>query len=275
MNTIQKPTYDTDLRKNLVLSELADLYNYRALVFHLIRRNVTSRYKRSFLGIAWTLLDPLITMMVMAIIFSAFFGRSMPSYPVFLLSALIIFNFIQQASTGAIVDLLNGGWLIGKVYMPRTVFALTSIGANLVNFFYSLIPLALLMIVFRVQITLALLFIPIAILLIILFTLGLGLLFSAFSVFFADMLNIHSILMRLVLYLSGTFYMAKNIPESYRSLILLNPFYNLISLFRDPIYFGILPDAWTISYSVIWSVGLFAIGIMVFLHFSDQFAYRI
>src|ERR1043166_2249684 len=110
MNMIQKPSYDTNLRKNLILSELVDLYNYRALISHLIRRNVTSRYKRSILGVAWTLLDPLITMIVMAIIFSTFFGRSMQAYPVFLLSALVIFNFIQQGSTGAIVDLLSGGW---------------------------------------------------------------------------------------------------------------------------------------------------------------------
>jgi ABC-type polysaccharide/polyol phosphate export permease len=275
MTTFPKPTYDTDLRKSLILSELTDLYNYRALIFHLIRRNVTSRYKRSVVGIAWTLLDPLITMVVMAIIFSAFFGRSMKAYPVFLLSALIIFNFIQQASTGAIVDLLSGGWLIGKVYMPRTVFAVTSIGSNLVNFFYSLLPLILLLIAFHIPITSALLFIPVALLLIILFALGLGLLFSTFSVFFADMLNVHSILMRLILYLSGTFYLAKNIPENYRSIILFNPVYNLISLFRDPVYFGVMPDSWAISYSVIWSVGLFILGIIVFLRFSEQIAYRI
>lgn len=272
---LQKPTYDTDLRKNLILSELTDLYTYRALIFHLIRRNVTSRYKRSVLGVAWTLLDPLITMVVMAIIFSTIYGRSMPAYPVFLLSALIIFNFIQQSSTGAIVDLLNGGWLLGKVYMPRTVFSITSTGANLVNFFYSLIPLVLLVLAYNIPITPAILFIPIAILNCILFTLGLGFLFSIFAIFFADMINIHSILMRLLLYLSGTFYVAEDIPERFRPLIELNPIYTLITLFRDPIYFGTLPDPWTIVYSTAWAVGLFILGLIVFLHFHDQIAYRI
>ena len=275
MHLTQKPTYDTDLRKNLIISEFADLYSYRALIYHLIIRNVTSRYKRSILGVAWTLLDPLVTMGIMAIIFSTIFGRSMKAYPVFLFSALVIWNFIQQASTGAIVDLLNGGWLMGKIYMPRTIFTLTAIGSNLVNFFYSLLPLVLLMLVFKIPLTPALLFVPVALLLTLLFTLGLGLLFSAFSVFFADMLNIHSILMRLLIYLSGVFYTVDNLPEHFRPLILINPTYNLITLFRDPIYFGTLPDLWTMAYAATWSIGLFAIGLIVFLHFSDQIAYRI
>lgn len=272
---LQKPTYDTDLRKNLILSELADLYIYRALIFHLIRRNVTSRYKRSILGVAWTLLDPLITMVVMAIIFSSIYGRTMPAYPVFLLCALVIFHFIQQSSNGAIVDLLNGKWLLGKVYMPRTVFAITSIGTNLINLFYSLVPLALLTVAYNTPVTPAILFTPISILICLFFTLGLGLLFSIFAIFFADIMNIHSILMRLLLYLSGTFYLAENIPQQFRPLIEFNPIYSIITLFRDPIYFGTLPDAWTIAYSTTWAIGLFVLGLMVFLHFYDQIAYRI
>lgn len=272
---IQKPTYDTDLRKSLILSELNDLYIYRVFIFHLIRRNVTSRYKRSVLGVAWTLLDPLVTMVVMAIIFSSIYGRAMPAYPVFLLCALVVFNFIQQASHGSIVDLLNGQWLLGKAYMPRTIFAITSIGTNLVNLFYSLLPLALLVLAFKTPITPSLFFVPIAIINCIFFTLGLGLLFSIFAVFFADMMNIHLILMRLLLYLSGTFYMADSIPEKFRPLIEFNPIYNLIIMFRDPIYFGVLPDFWSIAYATIWSVGLFVLGLIVFLHFHDQIAYRI
>lgn len=211
----------------------------------------------------------------MAIIFSAIFGRSMESYPVFLLSALVIWNFIQQASMGAIVDLLNGGWLLGKVFMPRTIFALTSIGSNLVNFSYSLLPLVLLMIFFQTPITPALLFTPVALLLVVFFTLGLALLFSSFSVFFADMVNIHSILMRLVMYLSGIFYVVSSIPANFRPFVIFNPFYNLLTLFRDPIYFGVLPDAWAISYATAWSIGLFAIGLIVFLRSSDHIAYRV
>jgi ABC-2 type transport system permease protein len=269
------PMYDTNLRKNLILSEFKDLYRYRVFIFHLIRRNLTSRYKRSALGVAWTLLDPLVTMVVMAIIFSSIYGNAMSAYPVFLFCALIIFNFIQQASNGAIVDLLNGRWLLGKVYMPCTVFAITSIGTNFINLIYSLIPLALLMLAFQIPVTTSLLFVPVALVFCVFFTLGLGLIFSIFTVFFADMLNIHSILMRLLLYLSGTFYMAESIPERFRPLIELNPVYNMIILLRDPVYFGILPDIWTIAYSAAWAIGLFVFGLIVFLHFHDQIAYRI
>jgi ABC-2 type transport system permease protein len=271
----KNPTYDTNARKNLVLSEIKDLYRYKALLLHLILRNITSRYKRSILGIAWTLLDPLATMLIMAVIFSSVFGHAIKAYPLFLLSALVIWNFIMQASTGAITDLLGGNWLLGKVYMPKTVFALTSLGANLINLGFAIIPLTLLFLYYRMPVTLALLFIPVAIFIIALFTLGVGLLVSAFSVFFADMLNIHTIALRLLMYLSGVFYLVDNLPEIYRPVIRANPIYSLIALFRDPLYFGTLPRPWDIAYGTVWALGFCVFGLLVFLRLSDQITYRI
>ncbi len=271
----ENPTYDTNLRKNLILTEIRELYRYHSLVIHLIRRNVTARYKRSILGVTWTLLDPMATMFIMAIIFSTFFGRSIKAYPVFLLSALIIWNFISQASMGAITDLLNGNWLIGKVYMPRTVFAITSIGANLVNLLIAMLPLSVLFLFFKMPVTPALIFLPVAILINTIFTLGLGLLFSTFSVFFADILNVYNIMMRLLMYLSGIFYIIDSLPEPYRPIVLLNPFYSLVQLFRDPIFYGVLPNSWTTLYAAIWALVLFTFGLFIFLRSSDQIAYRI
>ena len=269
------PTFDSQDRKFLLLSEIRDLYRYKALLFHLIRRNVTARYKRSILGVSWTLLDPLVTMLVMAIIFSAFFARDIPAYPVFLLSALVIWNFISQGSTGAITDLLNGNWLIGKVFMPKTVFTITSIGSSLVNLFLALIPLIIIIIVYRLPITTAILFLPVSLIIIIAFTIGLGLISSTFSVFFADILNIHTIGLRLIMYLSGLFYDVEKLPMIHQPLIKANPFYCLIVLFRDPIYYGRLPAPWIIIYSLIWSVGMLIIGLFVFLKFSDQISNRV
>lgn len=275
MSVEQKPTYDTDARKNLVINEIQDLYRYHTLVLHLIRRNVTTRYKRSILGVTWALLDPMATMVIMVVIFSSFFGRFVEAYPVFLFSALVIWNFISQASTGAITDLLGGNWLISKIYIPRTVFAITSVGANLINLLIAMVPLLLLFFFFKMPLSPALLFLPAAILINGVFTLGLGLLFSTFSIFFADALNIHNIMMRLLMYLSGIFYVIDSVPQPYRMIVVLNPLYSLIQLFRDPIFYGALPPVWSIVYAACWAVILFCLGLLVFLRYSDQIAYRI
>jgi ABC-type polysaccharide/polyol phosphate export permease len=275
MSVEQKPTYDTDARKNLVINEIQDLYRYHTLVLHLIRRNVTTRYKRSILGVTWALLDPMATMVIMVVIFSSFFGRFVEAYPVFLFSALVIWNFISQASTGAITDLLGGNWLISKIYIPRTVFAITSVGANLINLLIAKVPLSLLLFFFKMPVSPALLFLPASILINGVFTLGLGLLFSTFSIFFADALNIHNIMMRLLMYLSGIFYVIDSVPPPYRMIVTLNPLYSLVQLFRDPIFHGALPPTWSIVYATCWAVILFCLGLLVFLRYSDQIAYRI
>ncbi len=257
------------------MDEARLIYRFRTLVWHMISRNVISRYKRSVLGVLWTLLDPIATTLIMAIVFSAFFAQGLPAYPIFLLSGLVVWNFISQASSGAITDLIGGNWLVGKIAIPRTIFAITSVGANLVNLAISLLPLAVLFFVWNLPISPALLFLPIALLIITLFTFGLGLLVSAFSIFFTDLLNIYTILLRLLLYLSGIFYVVSSLPQAYQPPILLNPIYHLILLFRDPIYLGTLPDTGVIIYSAIWAVSLFVIGQYAFLRLSDQIAYRV
>jgi ABC-type polysaccharide/polyol phosphate export permease len=275
MQIEEKPVYDTYDHPNLVIKEIKDLYHYRTLVAQLTRRNVIARYKRSILGVGWTLLEPLVTMIVMAIIFSSIFGRTMKAYPVFLLSGLIVWNFISQGSTSAITDLLNGSWLISKVYMPRTIFAVTAISANLINWFFALIPLFLLFIYFGLPFTPAFIFLPISVLIITLFTVGLGLLSSALAVYFADVLNIHQIALRLIMYLSGIFYVVENLPESARPIILLNPLYNLMVIFRNPIYYGQMPSNYTIGYASLWSLGMFLAGLFIFLRISKEITFKV
>ncbi|MGH2582533.1 MAG: ABC transporter permease, partial [Anaerolineales bacterium] len=228
---LPEATYDSQRRPSLFAEELRALVDFLPFIVHLIRRNVTARYKRSALGVLWTLLDPLATMVIMAVVFSHLFGRDIPAYPIFLLTAILVWNFIAQASTSSILDLLSGSWLIGKAYVPRSVFVMSAVGSHLINFLISLIPLTVIALFFGFESKPALLLLPFSLLLIILFTAGLGLLVSALAVFYNDVQNIYSIGLRLVIYLSGIFYTVEALPEAYRPLILLNPVYNLIQLF--------------------------------------------
>jgi ABC-type polysaccharide/polyol phosphate export permease len=269
------PTYDSDAPGRQILDEMRALVHYRDLVRNLIRRNVTARYKRSILGVLWTLLDPLLTMLVMSIIYTALFARSIPDFPVFLLAGIIIWSFFSQASTRAMGDLVFGGGLIGRVYMPKSIFGVAATGTGLVNFLLALGPLLIFMVVFQRPFTSALLFIPIALLIITVFTLGVGLFMSAFAVFFVDMLNVYSILLRLLMYFSGIFYPLAVLPEKLQKLVTLIPTYHMIKIFRDPIYNGSLPPIESIAYISIWAIGMFVIGFWIFTRLSDEYAYRV
>lgn len=269
------PTYDTAAPRSYLRTELRDLYLYRDLLRSLVRRNVTARYKRSVLGVLWTLLDPLLTMLVMAAIFTALFADSIPAYPLFLLTGLVIWNFIAQSSEQSMGDLVYGGALMGQVYMPRSAFAVAAIATGLVNLVVSLVPLLLLVLIFSTPLTASLLFLPVAIAIASAFTLGIGLLMSAFAVFFADILNIHSILMRLLMFLSGVFYSIEMLPTWMQPFVAAVPTYHIVVIFRDPIYAGTLPPLSSIIYASLWSVVALAVGFWVFTRLSDDFAYQI
>ncbi len=269
------PTYDSAASYSLLRMEIRELFRYRDLIRNLIVRNVAARYKRSVLGVLWTLLDPLLTMLVMSVVFTALFRRSLPGFPVFLLSGLLAWNFFSQASNQAMNDMVRSGNLIGRVSLPKSVFAVAAIGTNLVNYLIALIPLIVLILVFQRPITTALFFIPIALLILSAFTLGVSLFMSTLAVFFLDTLNLYGILLRLLFFTSGVIFSLEMMPEPLQDLIGLNPAYHLIVLFRFPLYEGVLPPVMTVASSVIWAVIALAIGLIVFTRFSETYIYRI
>jgi len=270
-----RPYYDSAAPRNRVADELREVLRYRDLVRNLVRRNVTARYKRSVLGVFWTLLDPLATMLTMAVVFTALFAKSIPGYPVFLLSGIVIWNFFSQASTQAMMDFVYSGSLVVQVYMPRSVFAFSSIGTHLVNLLLASIPLFLIAIFVGTPITPALLFLPVSLLLVALFTLGTGLLVSALAVFFADMINIFNIALQLLMFLSGVFFSVDAMPAALQKIIFLLPTYQMVTIFRYPIYIGQLPPLDSLLYFSGWTLVMLALGLYVFTRLSDMYAYRV
>ena len=267
--------YDTDARRRVMLQEVADVLRYRDLLAELIRRNVTARYKRSVLGVLWTLLDPMLTMLVMAVVFTALFNRTVPAYPVFLLSGLIVWNFFSQSTNQAMNDFLNSSHIVGKVFLPGSVFAISSVGAGLVNLVISMVPLALLMLAFGVPFTWSLVFLPVAIVLAGMFSLGLALILASWVVFFADLQNAYSIFLRLLFYLSGVIFSASMLPPSVGGLLRFLPTYQMVALFRQSIYEGTLPSALETVYLGVWAVGVFLFGLWVFTRHTDEYIYRL
>ena len=142
--------YDAKKHPLKPFEELKQVYKYRFLISQLLRRDIVTRYKRSVLGIAWTMLNPLGTMIVLSIAFSQVFKMT-EGYPAFVLSGLMAWNFFSQASNASMVNLVWGGGLLKRIYMPRTAFALSAIGTAMVNLILSVIPMFIVMLVIKVS----------------------------------------------------------------------------------------------------------------------------
>jgi ABC-2 type transport system permease protein len=269
------PIYDSAARSAPWAEELLEAWKYRNLIVEFIRRDIVTRYKRSVLGVVWTMLNPLGTMLIMTVVFSQLFHAT-PKYPIYVLTGLIVWNFFSQTTAAAPQTLLWSGPLVHRVYLPRTVFAFTAVGAGLVNLLLSLVPLGLVMLVSGVPFTLPLLFVPVAIFLIACFALGVGLLLSAAVVYFPDVLDIYSILLTAWLYLSAVFYPYEIIPVQYRWWFFnMNPIYHLLLLFRDPLYYGNWPSLGHIATATAVALTTLVVGWLAFTRKADELAYRI
>jgi ABC-2 type transport system permease protein len=265
-------TYDSQKRKSPALEELQDIIKYRDLVFQLVRRDIVARYKRSMLGIAWTMLQPLGMMIVLTVVFSQLFNR-VDGYPAYVLGGLMPWLFFAQTTTSEIQQSVWGGTLMRRIYVPYTAFPAAAVGTGIVNLLLSVIPLLAMMLVVGRPIRLTILFLPIPIILLSAFALGLGLLVSSLAVRFPDVAEMYQIILQAWMYLTPIMYPADILPEAIRKLQLLNPMYYLILLFRVPIYDGVLPSVPLILAATGISALTLAIGWIYFSHQTDKFSY--
>lgn len=270
-----KPVYDSARLNSPALTELRELGNYRYLLGQLIRRDILTRYKRSFLGVAWTMLNPLGTMLVMTFVFSLLFKGSVQNYPVYVLSGLIGWNFFSQGTNAAMSGLIWGGSLMQRIYLPRTIFGVSAIGTALVNTLLSIVPLLLVILISGAKIYWTIAYLPVSILLLTGFSLGFGLILSALAVFFPDVSEMYQIILTAWMYLTPIIYPESIIPEQYLGIYHLNPLNSMIKLFRLPVYEGRIPTIQELLPALLWSIGTLIVGWIFFTSKSDEYAYRV
>jgi ABC-type polysaccharide/polyol phosphate export permease len=265
------PVYDTASAQPAWRSELAGLWQYRDLIVQLVARDIRVRYKRSVLGVGWTMLNPLLMMVVLTLAFSRVFHVDSPNYPVFLLSATLAWGFFSQTSTAAVHQLLSSGPLIRRIYVPRTVFAVSATLVGLVNLLMSLVPLLLLMLVTQAPIGPALAWLPASILILAAFTLGVSML----AIRFHDVVDLYQVILSAWFFLTPIIYPASIIPGEQAWRLMLNPIVHLLALFRNPIYEARSPDGLTVLLSVCVAAATLVIGWLLFTARSDELAYRL
>ena len=244
---------------------------YLDLLHNLVSRAIKQRYKRSVLGFAWTMLNPLLTMVILTIVFSAVFGTLVPNYPLFVIIGLLAWNLFSLGSTQGLASVVDSGSLIRKVAVPKEMFPLAAVAANLVNFLLSLVPLMFVIVVMRVELTMAVLWVPVGVLLIGLFTLGVALALGTFNVFFRDVRYFYEAGLLAWFYGTPIFYPIDVLSPRARAVLQWNPMHVLVEVFRTPIYAGTSPSAGTVATATIEAVGMALLGWWIFRRYQARF----
>lgn len=254
-----------------------NLKKYSFLLQQLVLRDFKVKYKRSILGIVWSLLYPLLMMVVMAIVFSNIFKMNMPgiNYFVYLQIGLTFFNYFSEASNLAMSSVVANFSLINKIYIPKYIFPLSKVLFVAINFLITLIPLYGVILLTGEPITAAHLALPFVFLCLIIFTLGIGFILSTIAVFFRDMFYIYSIIITLWTYLTPIMYDISMIDSKYQMFLKFNPLYQFINFARTIILGHRVPELIYFVYCLLAAFVPLIIGITVFKRNQDKFIYYI
>lgn len=245
------------------------------LVVELVRRELKVRYRRSAFGFLWTMLQPLMMMLVLHIAFSTIFRFDVKNYPVYVLSGVLFWNFFQQSIVSSMNSLRGNAGLIEKVPVPIVVFPLAVVLSGVVNLLLALVPLAGLLFVTGHGVTTALFFVPVAILLAALFTLGAGLLLAPLAVFFYDVIEMVGVALAALFYLTPIVYPMAILPDRWRWVVRFNPVRSILEVFRDPIFFGKIPPLSHISVALLVAVVALGAGWLAFRWGRDRIAFYV
>ena len=227
--------------------------NYSFLLTELIKRDISGKYKDSTLGLFWSFLNPLLSMIVLTIVFSTFFGRTIENFPVYLLSGKLVFDLFANATTGAMDSIKGNSEIIKKIYVPKYMFAVGIVCSEFINFLISLVVLVAVMFVTGAPFYMSLFYSP----------------------FFTDIKYLYGVLTMLLSFMTTLFYPIEIIPEQFLFFFKINPLYAAVSCFRDIVLYGAFPQTKFLVYLIITSIIALIIGIYLFYRYQDDFVINI
>lgn len=260
--------YDSAERSVSIRGALSDLVKYRALIRLLVARDLTVRYKRSLLGVSWTVLNPLLTTLVMWVVFNHLFRFQIPGnipYLVYLLSGILAVTYFQQGISMTAASMVASAGVLTKVYVPPMVFAMSAACGGALNFIFGLVPLVIFQLVLGVGVAWSIVLVPLPLICLLAMIAGLGLILTTLAVRFDDVLNLVNVLLVLVGYLTPTFFPLSIVPITYRHLFYLNPLVSYVEIFRFFEYGGPPPNV--LTFAVVGTSALVSLlaGIAIFV----------
>lgn len=240
------------------------LQQYIFVIRELTAREIKRKYARSYLGIVWSVLNPLLSMTVMSMIFSTIFKRNIENYPIYYLTGSIFWGLFTESTNAAMTALVDNKNMLIKVRLPMEIFPLSRCFTAMTNFGYSLIAYTVMLLVLRIRFTPYMLMIFLYAVLLLLFSVGIGYLLSVFYTLFGDIKHLYSILLTLLMYASAIFYPVESTSEIMQKVIRCNPVYNYIACARKCVLEAAMPDAGQWVKLVVWSGGVFLLGKVYF-----------
>lgn len=211
------------------------------MVRELVSRELKRKYSRSKLGILWSVLNPLLSMAVLSMIFSTIFKHSIENYPIYYLTGYIIWNLFTTATTTAMTALVDNKTLLLQVKLPKVIFPIARVYTAFINFLYSLIAYAVMLVVFKVNLDIHMFWFPFVIILMLIFTMGISYILTIAFAFFGDIKHLYSVLLTLWMYLSAIFYPVDVLPDFVYRIIIINPMYIFIASARNCMMYGVTP----------------------------------
>lgn len=247
-----------------VLIKKEDIKQYVFVIKELTAREIKRKYARSSLGIIWSVLNPLLMMIVMSLIFSTMFRRNIENYPIYYLTGTLFWGLFSGATNSAMSALVDNKSLLIKAKLPKHTFIISRIYTSLVNLGYTCIAYVLMLVVFKIKPSWSMLLFPVDVLFALVFSLGIGYMLAVMYVFFADIKYLYSVFTTVLMYMSALFYPIASLPEAMQNFINCNPLYVIIYFARTCVMEGRVPEGMVWIKLICWSLTSFVVGMTVF-----------
>ena len=260
-----------NVESNFFKRTWSQFLRFKPLIHELVIRDLKVKYRRSFLGYLWSLLNPLLMMAIMTMVFSYMFRFDVPNYPLYLICGNTLWCFFNESTNMAMYSVLQNASLIKKVYIPKYIFPISRVFSSFVTMSLSLVAIVVVMLFTKTVFQPEILLFPIPLFLLLIFSCGIGLILSALSVYFRDVTHLYGVLSLAWMYLTPIFYPVSAVPEVVAQVIVSNPMYYYITLFRELVLYGRIPESY-IWWTCLWmSVLMLAIGLAVFHKLQRNF----
>ncbi len=262
------------------MNKILDVYNrHRFLFTELVKRDFKKKYKRTYLGMLWSLISPLLTLLVMSVVFTKFFGRDTPHYTIYLFCGNIVWSYFSDATNGGMSSLMDNCNIFSKINVPKYLFLFSRNISSLINFGMTFVVFIIFCIADGIAITPLFFLLIIPILCLIVFNIGMGLILSAMFVFFRDVQYLWGVFLTLLMYLSAIFYNPMQMGDLFGvplwRLLMFNPVYTYINYFRKIVIEGIIPGWQHHVLCIGFAVLALGVGALIYKKMNHKFLYYI
>jgi len=254
---------------------LQKLSEFRFLFEELTKRDFRKKYKRTMLGMLWSVLNPLLTLLIMRVVFTQFFGTKIPYYTTYLFAGNLVYSYFTEATNSGMYALISNKDIFSKVNLPKYMFVLSANTSAFINFMLTTCIFFVFAAIDGITFTWSFLFLLFPILFLLAFNIGVSMILSAVNLFFQDTKYLYGIFTTLLMYLSAIFYRVESFPLAYQRLFMLNPVYVYIKFFRVVVIDGHLPSVAFFLLSMFYALAVNLIGAMIYKKYNNRFLYYV